>query len=631
MQTAAPSPNGVYDTISYVYVDDVSVTPVTDATNDTSLCDTVGFSKVLHGYQGGSNYTWNTGDTTPQIIVHTPGTYTYQVTFGSYTIKDTINITYRTRQQLHANLHDTAICAGTTINIKAPDSFVAYEWHANGNVYHTQTVPVFTAGTVVLQATDSCGMMTDSFHVRFIQQQPLAAHINDTMVCAGTNVQFAAPAGYLAYQWHYGNTATTGQSVTITQPGTVILQVSDSCKTYADTFIIHHKQPLPLIHLHDTTICNGATAFVMAQNGYDAYGWQYSGNTYTTQAVMITNAGKVVLHVTDICGTQADSFMVAYKQLYPLTTHLHDTSVCAGTSVQVTAPAGYLSYAWLHDNTVDTKQAATIASDGMVILQVQDSCVTYADSFIVQLKPVPLPPATTDTAICPGAILVSLPVYGSGLLWYTSPSDKNGSVTMPVVPSGQHDPLIIYVTQTVNGCESDKASLRIDFYNEPVVILPTDTVFCSGDRYRIGYEANMPVSYKWSSGETVPFIYPAASGVYQLTVSNMCGSAAASTNMQVAPCDKCFWLPDAFTPNGDGRNDEFGPVRTCPAHFHYYLFKVYNRWGQVVFESVSPEHKWNGSFAGQDQPLGTYSYTLEYRSTAVSPTVFTKGTLELIR
>ena len=630
MQTAA-SPGAWYDTISYVYIDDVSVTPVTDATNDTTLCDTTGFSKVLQGYQGGSSYSWNTGDTTSQITIHTPGTYTYQVQFGSYTIKDTIYIRYYARRQLQLPFHDTAACSGSAVAVKAPDSFLAYEWHANGNIYHTQSAAVYPSGTVVLKVTDSCGTMTDSLYVRAVQQQPLTAHFNDTTVCAGMPLQYIAPPGYLSYQWLHGNATSPGQSVTITQPGTVILQVTDSCRTYSDTFIIHHQQAQPLQSLHDTTVCSGTTLTVTAPNGYNTYQWEYGGNTYNSQSITIGNAGTAILHVTDICGMQTDSFAIAYKQLHPLNTHFPDTSLCANASLQLVAPAGYLSYLWQHDNIISSTQAVVLISGGKVVLKVQDSCVTYADSFTVQIKPVPPSPVTADTSVCPGVVLLTLPATGTGLLWYTSATDPTGSAALPIMPAGQQTPFTVYVTQTVNGCESDRASLRISFYAMPVAALPEDTVFCQGDVYSIGYQSAVSDTYRWSSGETTAFIRPAVAGLYQLTVSNACGSASASTKVQIAPCDKCFWIPDAFTPNGDGRNDQFGPVRTCPAHLHYYLLRIYNRWGQVVFESMTPERRWDGSFGGGEQPLGTYTYTLEYKSTAFSPTVYTKGTVELIR
>jgi gliding motility-associated-like protein len=226
--------------------------------------------------------------------------------------------------------------------------------------------------------------------------------------------------------------------------------------------------------------------------------------------------------------------------------------------------------------------------------------------------------------------LTVLPAQGSHLLWYVS-LNSSGTASVPVIPAGQTDPFVVYVTQTIDGCESPKASLQVNFYEKPQVQLPADTTFCTGDVMNLGYRFNAAATYQWSSGETTPYIRPVVPGTYQLTVSNLCGSATAATRVQTVPCDHCFWLPDAFTPNGDGRNDLFGPVRTCPAHFHYFLFRIYNRWGQVVFESVSPDHKWDGSFAGQTQPMGTYTYTLGYRSTAIAPVVFLKGTVELVR
>lgn len=66
-----------------------------------------------------------------------------------------------------------------------------------------------------------------------------------------------------------------------------------------------------------------------------------------------------------------------------------------------------------------------------------------------------------------------------------------------------------------------------------------------------------------------------------------------------------IYIPNAFTPNGDGMNDAFGVKGEGIRDFHLY---VYNRWGEVIFETTNPKQQWDGSYAGQPVEQGTYVY-----------------------
>ncbi len=89
-----------------------------------------------------------------------------------------------------------------------------------------------------------------------------------------------------------------------------------------------------------------------------------------------------------------------------------------------------------------------------------------------------------------------------------------------------------------------------------------------------------------------------------------------------------FWIPNAFTPNGDGENDYF--QGNSALNFLDYQLEVYNRWGQRVFMGLGIDSKWNGQYLFQQCELGTYQYLLHYRMPG-EPTRTIKGDLTLIR
>ena len=105
--------------------------------------------------------------------------------------------------------------------------------------------------------------------------------------------------------------------------------------------------------------------------------------------------------------------------------------------------------------------------------------------------------------------------------------------------------------------------------------------------------------------------------------------------------ENCLWMPSAFTPNGDGLNDWFGPGNNyCQPDFSSFNFCIFNRWGEKVFQTFNAGEKWDGTFNGQRAETGTYYYILQYgygssfarlNSTAATEPKVIKGDVTLIR
>jgi gliding motility-associated-like protein len=88
----------------------------------------------------------------------------------------------------------------------------------------------------------------------------------------------------------------------------------------------------------------------------------------------------------------------------------------------------------------------------------------------------------------------------------------------------------------------------------------------------------------------------------------------ASSRVNVKACstpENCLHIPNAFTPNSDGNNETIGPVTLgCP--ITELTFRIYNRWGELVFETSDRSKKWDGYYKGMIQPGGVYIYTCTY-------------------
>lgn len=88
-------------------------------------------------------------------------------------------------------------------------------------------------------------------------------------------------------------------------------------------------------------------------------------------------------------------------------------------------------------------------------------------------------------------------------------------------------------------------------------------------------------------------------------------------------------VPTAFTPNNDGLNDWFQPHSALKAL--NYHFRVFNRWGQLVFESRNWMERWNGKVNGQSQTTGVFVWMLSYIHKDTGQSIFRKGTVALIK
>ena len=159
----------------------------------------------------------------------------------------------------------------------------------------------------------------------------------------------------------------------------------------------------------------------------------------------------------------------------------------------------------------------------------------------------------------------------------------------------------------------------------------SDTTICNGAELKLA--ASGPSgSYLWSTGASTETISVANEAMYWLQVSNDCGVAADTMNLSLFECSCDVFLPAAFTPNKDQINDDYYIAVDCPKMIEFQ-FMVFNRLGELIYESASPQQRWDGTFKGQECPSGIYTYTLSYftlKSGEVEQQDF-QGKIHLIR
>lgn len=220
---------------------------------------------------------------------------------------------------------------------------------------------------------------------------------------------------------------------------------------------------------------------------------------------------------------------------------------------------------------------------------------------------------------------------------YTSEVTVRFSSAAPPGKYGLYAQLGVNGTTLLNLCgdsllqTNTTATVSIPFQVPRPVLdnyLPPDTTKCNYSTIPIAAEEGF-VKYLWSSGQSTPVIEIIDPGTYFLTVtdSNAC-VGVDSISIKDSVCPQYVYLPSAFTPNGDGRNDLFRP-KFAGAVSHY-KFAIFDRWGRQVFESGNPSEGWNGTAGGRPQPEGVYVWMCIYELFQ-QPEKIQKGTVMLIR
>lgn len=178
-------------------------------------------------------------------------------------------------------------------------------------------------------------------------------------------------------------------------------------------------------------------------------------------------------------------------------------------------------------------------------------------------------------------------------------------------------------------CGTASASKTVPVYKVPVVKLPADTVLCQNDQMLIGVASNPAYTYLWNTGETISQLLTSIfTRDYKLTVEN--NGCKGIDAMHVKVLTACvIKMPNAFTPNRDGINDELlAPNADLAKNFS---LKIFNRIGQLMFSTNNPLQGWDGRFKGNPQETGTYVWMLSYTDPWNGKFINQKGTSILLR
>jgi gliding motility-associated-like protein len=248
------------------------------------------------------------------------------------------------------------------------------------------------------------------------------------------------------------------------------------------------------------------------------------------------------------------------------------------------------------------------------------NATAISNAVVVQVRkphePVNLGP---DLALCEGtAITLKAEATYTAYLW----QDGSTGATFTTTQAGE------YTVQVRDVCGSSTDQVKVSLYPKAPPVLPQDTSFCRGESVFL-QAMNSFRKFVWNTGAVSDNIEVKSPGQYwlQVTDQNDCVWKDSIVVTQ-KECIRKLYVPSSFTPNGDGRNDLFRPLFTRSVKS--FKFTVYNRWGQVVFQTSEPGKAWNGRVNGQLQQSAVYVWSCTYQFSG-DEVKMEKGTVTIIR
>jgi len=345
------------------------------------------------------------------------------------------------------------------------------------------------------------------------------------------------------------------------------------------------------------------------------------------------------------------SFYVPYFGLPNFTDHLFarqdstptvelgaDTLVlCEGETPSIgIAPFPGLTYEW---STGAATPSIEIDAVGTYALTVTNDCGADADTVVVQEAPEELSVSIEGPAgICPGgtATLEATGIGGEPFIWSTADTAR----AIVVDEAGTYE---VSVQGSCDPSQTASAAITLEALSEPEVQIRPENgseagEFCQGEPAILEAIGQTDEAFSWSTGSTDDILEieeESPDSVVVLTGLNACGADTDTLELSFIDCDTVLCgiqMPNTFTPNGDGANDEFGFVSDCEEpEFQLYEFSVYNRWGNLVFEADEPGEVWDGTDDGEPAPSEVYYYYFNYQVREQEAPAVLQGDVSLLR
>lgn len=443
---------------------------------------------------------------------------------------------------------------------------------------------------------DVCGNPSFTFSHDFVIDHARSLSLDlgpDTsLLCIGEQLVLDATNQLATYRWQDGSSSPT---LSINQPGVYAVTVVNSCGEVSDEIEVIYLLEPPRVELgQDQVLCPDEETLLDAANPYTTYLWQ---DGLTTGTRLVTTGGVYAVEATNACGTVTDQINIRYIEAVSLEFG-PDQVRCAGDPLllDVSHPDAQ-QYLWQDGSR---EAVYEVAGNGDYAVTVTTMCEEATDQINITFIEDPVLELGADTSICIiDNLVLDVNITGATYEW----QDGTTQSRMAVQNSGT------YAVSVQTACNTLYDEVYIEVIDSIQTALGRDTFYCPGDRLILDADAGVAADYIWSDGSTEAQLEVTGPGLYTVGVFNQC--QAVEQQILIQECEMCtFYLPSAFSPNGDGINDIFRAFPNCTVL--NFQMAVFDRWGNQVYDSRDYTQGWDGTFSGQSMRMGLYVWMLDY-------------------
>ncbi len=571
---------------------------------------------------------------------------------------NSLEIELRDHAPLPISPDSLIVCTDDPIRLTAGIGYNQYRWEANPTLSNTRIRDPFarpvaginryycTASSGACTAMDSALLIRKA--VRVATEQRTSCHNRSDgaiTLTAGPEwtrpVQFAFNGGPLNNDSVYTNLDT----------GRYLLVIRDAAGC-SDSLLYPLLQQYPTPRIADirtsAATCSGlpdGIARPVGEGGVPPYLFSVNDVDFYPDSLLLYR-GTYTLYMKDSlgCASRARGFIIPFSTVLRVKT-IADTSLCEGSRLLLQTDAAsaeqvqWLPAAQLSSDTL----ASPVFTAGQTVTYVvrgSKGICAGSDTLTLTVLPAPRPFAGRDTTLC---YLDSLQLQGSGggqFSWQPASLLTDPLTATPVSTALTASTWFSLETTGSNGCASlQPDSVFVTVRNRPAVDIGPDTLVAlrqplrlvARDVYQSGF-----TRFSWQpaagldAADRQEVTARLETGPVQYTVEAATpeGCRATDTISIQAYNGPRFYVPSAFTPDQNGLNDQ---LRIRAAGFsRLYYFRVYNRWGQLLFSTADQAVGWDGRFGGKPAATGVYVWVAA-GSTYSGRQVQEKGTVVLIR
>ncbi|MFK7770498.1 MAG: PKD domain-containing protein [Saprospiraceae bacterium] len=538
----------------------------------------------------------------------------------------------------------STICQGEEVNLLAAilsdTTGVSYYWENDPTLSCTDCLnpivnPVDTTTyTFVAVSAENC-MFSASVTVNVRDEAiPIVSISNDTTICANDVTQIFATGGdnITGYDWDQsaaGLTCYNACNNPIASPAlnttyTVTVTNTSGCSSTASTTVSVFYEFQNLLG-DDRTICKGDTAHLQVLQGNNPFWISSDGlscSSCPNPVASPTETSTYIVRVDSDFGCEIfDTITVNILSPEDIDAG-DDMAICIGSSAQLTGfgegipswtPAATLNQTDIFNPIATPTEATTY------YFSLENGDCILTDSMVVEIiekTEIDL----LDQSICLGEALIMQPIgFADTYLW--SPPEGLSSIDIENPTASPTETTEYTVIAQSGTCPPDTASAIVEVLDNPTLNVAQLYRYFPGDPIELNVatlEAG-DFAYQWTPGIGLsctdcpnPIATLDTSMNYTVIITDLETGCSNSEAVNVRKINECsedlISMPNAFSPNGDGNNDRYEMYSGTIEEIEY--FRVFDRWGSLVFESNDRNFAWDGKFKGKTVGEGVYIYLL---------------------